>query len=266
MQINVHVVNLILGCLLLYPRHVVGSAFLLAVATHLKVSPAVLVLPFLFVRDVRWLAAYAASVGAIVAGTSAINGFGRYLEFMHNTSNIYAANGVVLRDNSIDSLVRATLQVFGGDLQWARVPVTLAKGALGLWLIWAAHRAARRETFTRGTGPEAVVSNAFVVLPFAMTMLSPLVWEHHPVFVLVPFLALLARASTPRQLGLLGLAYVLVFDVPTFDVYPFSFHRLAGMVAALFALGEMVREGATVEVPWVAAFGRKLRGLTAVGA
>ena len=58
-QVNLHVLNLILLSILLYPRRPFLSAFALALAVHLKISPAVLVLAFLLETDWRWLAWFA---------------------------------------------------------------------------------------------------------------------------------------------------------------------------------------------------------------
>jgi hypothetical protein len=62
-----------------------------------------------------------------------------------------------------------------------------------------------------------------------MLLLSPLVWEHHYV-IAVPmaiWAIALYGASMPWQIGT---AVLLIFVPPTFDVFPFSYHRLAGLL------------------------------------
>jgi hypothetical protein len=69
-----------------------------------------------------------------------------------------------------------------------------------------------------------------------MVLASPLVWEHHPVFVALPFLAVMKRLRTPGEWAAWSLAYGAVFLLPTFDFYPWSFGRLAGLLALLALL------------------------------
>jgi hypothetical protein len=258
--VNLHVTNLILAALLLYPRHAVWSALALAVAVHLKASPVIMALAFVYVRDVRWLFCFAAWGLGIVAGTSAVDGFDRYVQFLHNAANIYAANGLAFRDNSFDSVVRATLQVIGADLGLAPTPVLILKAAVLIWALTTTHLVVRRGTFDSGKrrgSREAMVENAFVVLPFLMTLMSPLIWEHHPVFVIVPFMILFGRLETARELLIFAVAWASVFVVLTFDIYPFSYHRLVGLLLGL-GLITYVGKRQRAQLPWIAALNQSL--------
>jgi hypothetical protein len=69
-----------------------------------------------------------------------------------------------------------------------------------------------------------------------MVLASPLVWEHHPVFVALPFLVITRRLQAPGEWAVFSFAYLLVFLLPTFDFYPWSFGRLAGLLALLALL------------------------------
>jgi hypothetical protein len=61
---------------------------------------------------------------------------------------------------------------------------------------------------------------------------SPSVWEHH--YVLALPLALWAVALRGRDRpGLVALGIFLMLCMPTFDLYPLSLHRLAGMLMLL---------------------------------
>jgi hypothetical protein len=69
----------------------------------------------------------------------------------------------------------------------------------------------------------------YAALPWlllAMVMLSPVAWEHHGIFLCLPFLVILPRLTTARDLSLFLMAYALAFWVPTFDFFPFSYGRL----------------------------------------
>ena len=69
-----------------------------------------------------------------------------------------------------------------------------------------------------------------------MTLSAPVVWEHHGVFVALPFLVMLKRLETPHEWLWFGFAYLLEFLLPTFDFYPWSFGRL---VAPMLILWQM---------------------------
>ncbi len=73
-QVNLLVMDLILLSILNYPKNTLLSALTLALAVHLKTSPAVLVLAFLLERDWRWLAWFALSFLIIAVIPVAING------------------------------------------------------------------------------------------------------------------------------------------------------------------------------------------------
>ncbi len=49
-------------------------------------------------------------------------------------------------------------------------------------------------------------------------------------FIIPVFLLMLKKISSPGQLFLYVLAWFLIFVVPTFDCYPFSYHRLLGLL------------------------------------
>jgi hypothetical protein len=69
-----------------------------------------------------------------------------------------------------------------------------------------------------------------------MTLASPLVWEHHAIFLSLPFLLLLRKIETPTEWILYGAIYLLVFLIPTFDYFPWSYGRLPGMLVLLMLL------------------------------
>ena len=78
--------------------------------------------------------------------------------------------------------------------------------------------------------------NGWPALSILMVLASPLLWEHHPVFVALPFLAITRRLETPVEWSWLSLAYAFVFLLPTFDFYPWSFARLVGLLVLLVLL------------------------------
>ncbi|MEZ4622842.1 MAG: hypothetical protein R2867_46100 [Caldilineaceae bacterium] len=65
---------------------------------------------------------------------------------------------------------------------------------------------------------------------------SPVVWEHHYLLAMPLAICAVAQARGERQLWAVGISLFLMFVMPTFDVYPFSYHRLLGLVLLMVTL------------------------------
>ncbi len=101
-----------------------------------------------------------------------------------------------------------------------------AKGLLAAATLAAVVRCMRAAAFV-GSGEEGEhVLNAMPPLLIFMTLASPVVWEHHGIFLALSLLLLLKRLDLPADWVLFALAYLLEFLLPTFDFYPWSFGRL----------------------------------------
>jgi hypothetical protein len=231
-QVNLHVTNLILLALLAHPRVPLLSALALGAAVHLKASPAVLALPFLLVRDLRWLAGFAVALAGIALATAIPFGWGPFADFLDNARAIYLANPIAFRENSVDSLYRSALSLARLPLGLAWAPILVTKVVLAVWALRIMARTLRHRTFSGG-GPAAPVLDGLPPLLVLMLLASPLLWEHHPVFVALPYLLMLRRIDTPREIALYGLAYTLEFLLPTFDFFPWSFGRLLSPILLL---------------------------------
>ena len=62
-----------------------------------------------------------------------------------------------------------------------------------------------------------------------MMLLSPVAWEHHYVWAL-PLVVLVAARRWERHPLTIAAIVVLIGALPTFDVYPLSYHRLVGLL------------------------------------
>lgn len=237
-QVNLHTLNFIFLSLLLYPRRPFLSALSLTFAVHLKGSPAVLVLPFLLVKDWRWLAWFSVSLIAIAGITVLTDGFTPFLDVLRHWQGLAASNNTIYHDTSFDSFVRSTAQFVKIDLLWSRVLIYMAKILLVVASLWTMIRSAQTSQFVRPREPGAWVLNAIPPLLILLTLSVPVVWEHHGVFVALSFLLMLKRLETPSEWLWFGFAYLLEFLLPTFDFYPWSFGRL---VAPMLILWQMWR-------------------------
>ena len=234
-QINFLVVALVLGCLLLATRRPVSSALILSVAVHLKLSPAIFVLPFLALRNWRWLLSFAGGILAVMAFTSAVNDSSYYLDFLAALGEVRSANTLTLRDLSIDGLVRNLATRLEIREASATMSIFVLKGALAVATLYFAARDVREKTWYRGEAGDDVVLNACILLMFLQTMLAPLVWPHHLVMLVLPTLVLLKKLETTRDWTLYGVACFFVYLLPVFDFYPISYVRFVG-VAILYVL------------------------------
>jgi len=233
-QVNLHVINAILLSLVLYPKNSVLSAVALSVAVHLKASPLILVVAFLLERDFRWLAWFALSTAALAGVTVALYGVSPFQDWIFNASHIYGANILAYRENSIDSFVRtiwAWQYPTGAYSATAGYVSAAAKVVLAAACGVVVRACVRGKAFVSENG---AVLNSIGPLLIAMTLLSPLVWEHHAVFCALPFLVLLKRLASGRDWVIFGFAYFLEFLLPTFDFFPWSYGRL---LAPLIILG-----------------------------
>ncbi len=250
LQINFHVVNLVLVCLLCYPRYPFVSALALAIAAHLKLSPLALAVPFLVARDRRWLGSFALCLIGVALVPAAMHGLAPYVDSVRNLGNISTANPLSYRETSIDSLVRAIVFVAAPEEAEARpfsglvygLKLLLVAACLGVGLA-----SVRGNTFVAGRTAESTVYNMTPPLLILMVMVSPLVWEHHPVLFCLSYLVLLKRISKPRDGLLFGVAYFLEYLMPTFDFVPWSYGRLVSPLMWL-ALAWSLRDAAPSEL------------------
>jgi hypothetical protein len=229
-QVNLHVINFIFLAILLYRDRPFLSAFFLALAVHFKTSPALLVLAFLLEFNWRWLGYFAMSMILITLFTVVPYGFNPYLEFINNAALLNAPREFSMRDSSFDSAISVTLSYLRVNAGITRILIYIFKGITTLLAIILGLR------ITGLYAKEASGSKLYNAIPsflFAMTIASPLIWEHHGIFLSLPFLLLLKKVETPAEWGWFGVAYLFVFLTPTFDFFPWSYTKLFGILTIL---------------------------------
>jgi len=238
-QVNLHTMNLILLSLLLYPKRPLGSALALALAIHMKGSPAVLVLAFLLERDWRWTARLGLCLILIAAITVLTDGFSPFVDVSQHWLGLALSNNTIYHDTSVDSLARSTAQFVRIDPVWLRGLVYAAKLLLAGAVLATMIRTVRAKQFVRPRQASSQMLNAAPALFILMTLSAPIVWEHHGVFVALSFLLLLKRLETPHEWFWFGAAYLLEFLLPTFDFYPWSFGRLLAPLIILWQMWQL---------------------------
>lgn len=240
-QINIHALNFILLSLLFYPKRAFLSALMLAIAIHLKASPAVLVLAFLFEKDWRWLGWFILSMFLVAGITVATNGISPFFDVLTHMQGLSLSENTIFHDTSLDSFLRFADPFLRIDLFWTRILIYALKALLAAATAWVMVRCARAKAFFNSEGRGTMVLNSIPPLFVLMTLASPVVWEHHGIFVALSFLVLLKRLDTPSEWLWFGLAYLLEFMVPTFDFFPWSFGRLVAPLIALWLLWQSAK-------------------------
>ena len=206
-------------------------------AAQLKISPATLAIAFLLDRDRKWLAWFSTATLAIVGLTIVVVGPTPYVDLWHNLQHVYEANPISFRDTSVDSFVRATAVVSGANPDglgtvgtvWTlkRLPVVVC-----LALAW---RNRTHGTYVATGVSGAAALNAAPALLMLMVLVSPLMWEHHGVFAILPFLVAAGRVEGPGEWAVFLTAYFVVFLLPTFDYYPWSYTPARGSAGGVGA-------------------------------
>jgi hypothetical protein len=224
LQVNLHVLNLVLVSLLAYPRARWLSALALALAIHLKVSPAALVLAFLLERDWRWLAWLAFFLLAVFGVTVLSDGIGPYFDYLRNLGQLGQSHALNFRETSFDSFFWSLSQLLRLPPLMARIAIYACKALLAAAALVVLAKAVRRNAYYQG-GASALM-NALPPLMVLMYMFSPLVWEHHAVFLALPFLVLLRGLETPAEWTWFGCAYFLACLIPAIDFFPWSYLRM----------------------------------------
>ena len=245
-QVNLHALNLVLLSLLLYPKRTFLSALALALAVHLKSSPAVLVLAFLLEKDWRWLGWFILSMLAIAGITVATDGFSPFLQALRNVQDLAIEGNTIFHDTSFDSLLRFIGPVLGLSASSILILIYTAKALLAAATFAVMVRCVRLSAFLPqlDSAHGRLMLNALPPLFVLMTLASPVVWEHHGIFVALSFLLMLKRLELPSDWLWFGFAYLLQFLLPTFDFFPWSYGRLVAPLLVLWLMWRTARSGA----------------------
>lgn len=230
-QINIFLLDLILLSLVFYSTRPFLSGIALGVAGHLKLYSLLMIIPFAIGK--RWKVllgiAFAIILFTLLALTTEWRGF---LDTWDKT----LVFDVYLRNNSLLSIAANSFRVVGIESPLAATWIYLILAGLGI--IYFTFRYWQRE---KGVSPRAERLPAHLIDMLALTIwISPITWEHH--YLMAIPLLIWAFANLPgatdllhgKSLNIQGLwlvaSAVLMLVIPTFDLFFFSYHRLAGLI------------------------------------
>jgi len=254
-QVNLWVVDtLLLGTLWLRARPF-AAGLVVALGAHIKLYPALLLAYWAALR--RWAAVAGGVVGLALLALATSGGgrdwtvWGQFVRFAPSFPK-----GGDFRDNGLHAVVRNLLR-FGARIAdrndpWLLTVTGRITAVLTLAVLaWFAWRFVRRERVVRSwpedAGEQAATWRVCGHLADAVglaLLVAPIVWEHHYLLALplVVFAAAVAGRERPWPVAL---GWFLMFALPTFDVFPLSWHRLAGLLLMLWVTGPERAHG-----PW----------------
>jgi hypothetical protein len=231
-QVNLWVLDLALLSILLARRIPALSGFALALSAHVKLYPLVLLLPLLLARCWRAIAWTFLGAGLVLlAQTDLGRDWTLWRQFADFYSRVYPGE-TAFRNNSFHSVLFNSLRLLfdlapASLLTLAQLSASAFSLAMAGWLVL---RSLARER-AGAAEPDRLLANGADALAFSL-LISQSVWEHH--FVLALPLVILAAATRWRERPLaIAISAFLVLGVPTFDLYPLSYHRAAGLIALL---------------------------------
>lgn len=231
-QVNLITLDLILLSILVYPKNEFLSALMLALAVHLKTSPAVIVLAFLLEFNWRWILWFGISFLVIGLFPIAMHGTDIYLQYVNNTVLLTQIPDTNFHDTSFDSFLRFLNPFFGIQIETTRM---MALGAKVLLLIATLYTMAQN-VLHKSFSKENRLLNAAPALFIFMTLGSPIVWDHHGMFVTLAFLLMLKRIHSPAHWMIFVAAYFTEFILPSFDFFPWSYGRLIAPMVVLWLM------------------------------
>jgi hypothetical protein len=235
-QVNLWVLIVLLLAILLVDRYPVLAGAFVALGGHIKVYPLVALIPWLISR--KWLAAASAVISGLLiflAQLLLVHGWRHWVDFFSYLQNV--ERGVALRNNSLHSLAWNLAHLLlpgGGDQIKTTTTTLLTIGLTALAVAWITRRYWQRMKAPGLTDQDRFLGN-FMDTIVLMFFISPSVWDHHLVAA-IPLAVWAATVGIDQLFGRVGLGLVLIFWVPTFDVFFFSYVHLAGIILLLIAL------------------------------
>ena len=236
-QVNLITLVLVMAGMLLFRKNDFASALMLALAVHLKTSPAALVLAFLLERNWKWIAWFALTFIVIALIPVALEGVGPYFDYLTNISILTRITDTNFHDTSFDSFFRFFNPFLGIGIETTRLITMAIKGLLGIATLYVMAQNVRGHAFVDEKAASPILLNAIPSLFIVMTLTSPIVWDHHGIFTTLSFLLLLKCISSPAAWTWFGFAYFLEFILPSFDFFPWSFGRLIAPIIVLVLMG-----------------------------
>ena len=243
-QVNLLVFDTILLSLVFQKKDKpLPATFFLSLAVFIKIYPVLFILPFLFSKRLKYLAAFAANSAALFSASLLLSGPKPWLDFIRSTLDLFLKKP--------DSPFTRGFQNSFGNVSlkgfltqgFARLhlpetmvgPVFIALAALLFILIFAIPK-------KRAISSDPALESSLL---FILTLvLAPITWSHHFVIMLFPLAYLFGRIIRERRYtAFLLLAFLgsqILYEVP-WGAFPFNQVRLLAVLGFLGMLLHFAR-------------------------
>jgi hypothetical protein len=222
------------GVWLLSRNRIWSSAFCLALATMIKITPVIVVPLLVFHRKWKWLAAYGCWMVCMLAFSIWQAGWGAHAQFLHNVMPSVSC-GIPSSYNA--SLVVYVQELFLGYVPTAKLPPALPALACTVskavsFVIFGA-MIIRFYLYRRAQN----LTRHLILMILVSLVISPISWWHHYTIALLPFIYLWCTMREPsRDMLLLASVLVVGTNVAGFGVQLSSNHVLQLILAAIVPL------------------------------
>lgn len=236
-QINLYVLNAILIALLAIRKFPFWSGSAVAVGGLIKVYPIIMGVPLLLMK--KWKALAGTVVSGIVILFLQTN-FGQDFRILKQFFYFFISfpaeqeSSIWIRNTTVLSLARNIIRFVGLSASFLMPMVIL--GTL-IVLIWMGYRFYQREkiyaSLSSGEAAENYRQIGHLIDFVSLSLLiTPSAWDHH--FVLALPLAIWTFALVGKEKpGKVGVALSFIFVLSPFDIFPFSYLRMIGVIALL---------------------------------
>jgi hypothetical protein len=233
-QVNLYVLDALLLALLVIVQSPFLAGIAISVGALIKVFPSTLVAPLLGTKNWKALLGVIGGVLAAVLLGGHLSIWRQFIRF-YLSFPVERESSLWLRNSSLLSFTRNLIQLLGLP-ETITLPIFLLI-AIGV-LAWMVVRFYRREQIFKKLEPALPAEmyrhfGHLIDFSVLSLLLAPSAWDHHFV-ITIPF-ALWALAlqghEKPVQTGI-GIASI--FFMPAFNVFPFSYLRLWGVIYLLW--------------------------------
>ena len=230
-QITIFILfTVILSLVLISHEKNFGGGFFIALGGLIKIFPFALVAPLVLMK--KWKALSGVIFGSaliFLLNTNFAQNLLLWKQFVLFYMNfpVERESSLWLRNSSVLSLIRHTVNITHINDNFVLPIFLLIAGGIALWFIFRILQ--RRRLHANIAQP---VLGSLMDFSVASILFAPSAWIHH--YLLAVPLAIFVMASTKKEDSLWVIVSILgIFMMPLFDVYPFSYIRLAGLLILL---------------------------------
>ncbi|OGO28425.1 MAG: hypothetical protein A2Z16_09240 [Chloroflexi bacterium RBG_16_54_18] len=246
-QVNLWILTAVLGIILLINKKPFWAGVITAFSGHIKVYPLIFALPFAVGKKWHALLGLVAGLAVFVLVPVSL-GFRWSIWQQYGQFFLRFPQYNAPRNNSLYSIAANILVLTGADVTsegsiWRFAPrvgyYLLVLGVIG-WLVWRFLQTRKiiKGVYLFDQKRYLLVEYGFLMdMVAAQLLVSPSLWEHQWVIIL-PFVLwavsfqynLTRRPHIPAAFA----GILMIYAVPSFDMIPFSYVRIAGLLVLLW--------------------------------